>query len=142
MTALAANRQQTVKDFKSLRFPAAVDEYYQGALVCWDISAGRAVVGQVGADLIPLGMVQDRKTISVNDDPLVVTMLRPIRAAWFANSAADAVDAADLLKTCYIEDDQTVSETSDSGARSALGRVWAVDSVKGVLVEVDHSLSD
>jgi hypothetical protein len=38
-----------------------------------------------------------------------------------------------LLSLCYILDDQTVS--SDGSSRSVAGRIWAVDSVKGVAVQ-------
>jgi hypothetical protein len=140
MTALAANRGMTVKDFKSLDFPAAVDEYYQGALICWDISLSRAVVGQAGTDLVVLGVAQDRKTISADGAMLTVTLLRPLRALWMANSATDAVDANDLLRVCFVEDDQTVRETNGTNTCSPAGIVWAVDTTKGVLVELDHKL--
>ena len=46
----------------------------------------------------------------------------------------DAVTATDIGRDCYVVDDQTVGITP-TGARSLAGRIWASDSVKGVLVE-------
>lgn len=55
-------------------------------------------------------------------------------AFWFANKAADLVVQGDLGASCYIEDDTTVRHTAGGGL--AAGKVLAVDSTLGVLVEV------
>ena len=141
MAALTADRIQTLKQFKSLNFAAAADTYYQGALVGIDTADGLLKVGQAGLlTWVPVGFVTEQVVAALND--LVnVRLLKPIEAAWLANSADDAVDAADLLKPCYVEDDQTVSETGNAGADAVAGIVWAVDSTKGVLVEITPLIS-
>jgi hypothetical protein len=44
---------------------------------------------------------------------------------YWANSGTDAVVQADLGRTCYIEDDQTVCHTSTG--KSSIGTVKALD---------------
>lgn len=135
MTALAADRTKILKEFSALSFPAAADTYYENATVGFDTAAGRLKVGQAGLlTWVPLGLVRSQQ-VAADGDMVLVNLFHPVSAIWLANSSGDAVDAADLLKVCYIEDDQTVSETGNAGADAALGIVWAVDSVKGVLVE-------
>lgn len=55
-------------------------------------------------------------------------------AFWFTNKAADPVVQGDLGASCYVEDDTTVRHTAGGGI--AAGKVLAVDSTLGVLVEV------
>ena len=50
------------------------------------------------------------------------------------NYGSDAVVQADLGKTCYIYDDETVAKTNGSSARSAAGKIVGIDS-DGVWVE-------
>lgn len=135
MAALVQKRLQTLKEFSSLEFPADQAQYYQGGIICLDTTTGRATKGAVSTTLVPLGTAREDRAIAANGDPLLVRLDKPIRAQWFANSVAEAVTTADLLQLCYIEDDQTVAQTSDGGTLSAAGLVWAVDAVKGVLVE-------
>ena len=135
MTALAADRTKIVKEFSQLNFAAAADTYYENAVVGIDTADGLLKVGQAALfTWVGIGLVRSQKVAALNDQVLV-NLFHPVTAYWFANSTGDAVDAADILKVCFIEDDQTVSETGNSAADAPFGIVWAVDSVKGVLVE-------
>ncbi len=57
------------------------------------------------------------------------------RVGFFTNSAdADEITAADLMNSCYVVNDQTVSKTSNSGARPIAGKILGFE---GGLVRVD-----
>lgn len=63
----------------------------------------------------------------------MVNLDREVVARWYDNDTGTAVVAANVGSDCYILDDHTV--TGSSTGNSVAGRVWQVDSVKGVLVE-------
>lgn len=106
---------------------------YAGALVV--IDAGYAAPGRTATGLIAAGVAQatvdntggaaGAKTIEVRRGP-----------HKFKNSSAgDAIAQADVGKTVYIVDDETVAKTDGTGTRSAAGRVLAIES-DGVFVEI------
>lgn len=136
MTALAQSRSQRVKAYGTLSLAGKNEQVYQGGLACIDLSTGFVAKGFASTALLPIGTyVEDQLTAS--NAPVLVKLFREIWAMWFANSSAgDAIAAPGQIGSlCYIVDDQTVAKTDASGTRSVAGRVWAVDSVKGVLVE-------
>jgi hypothetical protein len=62
--------------------------------------------------------------------------IRRGEAFKFKNSAGDAVTQAELGKTCYIVDDETVSKSNAGGnTQSAAGKVVGVEA-DGVWVEI------
>jgi hypothetical protein len=65
---------------------------------------------------------------------IAVKLEREISVLYLANGSSIA--AADQGKLCYVADDQTVSLSPTSSGASVAGRVWAVDSVRGVAVEL------
>ncbi len=136
MTALAAKRALRIKTYTQISLAAtASDTYYQGALVGWDTATGLLVVGQETTTFVPVGTVVEDTVIGSGGGSILVNLFHELRAIWFVNSTGDAVDTADIGTICYVEDDQTVSDTDNSNARSVAGRVWALDTTKGVLVE-------
>jgi hypothetical protein len=106
---------------------------YAGALVC--SLDGYATKGAAGARLVGIGRAEemvDNTGGSAGDK--TITVRRGV--FQFANSAdADEITEADIERTAYVVDDQTVAKTSNSGARGIAGRIVAVDEA-GVWVEL------
>ena len=104
---------------------AAAKKIFAGSLVAAN-ATGYATPGAVAATLTYLGRAEETVDNTGADGALSV-LVRRGKAFKFANSAADAVTQASMGKVCYIEDDQTVSATSATGARSAAGIVIGVE---------------
>lgn len=105
---------------------AAATTIEAGKIVCLN-SAGHAVEGVEATGLRTVGRASrtvDNSAGSAGDESIRVDL----GVFKFANSGTDAVDLNDTLNVCYVEDDQTVSETDNSAARSKAGRVMRVDS--------------
>jgi hypothetical protein len=135
---MAAQTQKRIVrpvQFKTKEIAASAATYYQGSTVCFDTSVGRIVKATASTTLLPIGFSSEDKVIANNGDLLHVTLFREVTAYWFANLGGDAVVAGDLGKLCFLDDDQTVRKTDNTNANSVAGRIWAVDSVRGVLVE-------
>ncbi len=104
-----------------------------GKLICAN-AAGYAVEGSESATLTALGRCKATVDNSAGADGALVVEVERGTFQW-ANSATDAVDITCIGKTVYIEDDQTVSKTDNSSARSAAGKCLGVDA-DGVWVEM------
>lgn len=103
---------------------------YDGSLVAVDAN-GFAVPAAKATGLTAAGRAETYADNSQGaDGDVTVTVARGVYV-W-ENSATNAVTAAGVLKTCYIEDDQTVSSLADGS--SAAGKVIAVTE-DGVAVE-------
>lgn len=103
----------------------------RGKLAVFDTTDGSVTKGSLATTLIPLGLFMN--TV-VGDGTKVVTVqfFHEIAARWWVNDTVDPLVLADRGTLAYIKDDQTVTGTA-TGA-SALGLVFAVDTLKGVLV--------
>lgn len=131
---LTADRNTQMKDGELIAVPvAATKKIFAGSLVAAN-ATGYATPGAVAATLTYLGRAEETVDNTAGADGAVSVLVRRGKAFKFANSTADAVTQASLGKVCYIEDDQTVSATSDTGARSAAGKVVGVDT-DGVWVQ-------
>lgn len=105
---------------------------HPGALVA--MNGAFAQPGAVATGLKAAGRAETMADNRLGDDgDMMVTVSRG--CFLFANSATDPVEAADLLTTCYIEDDETVSATDATGARSAAGKVIGLED-GGVWVQI------
>lgn len=123
---LTADRNTQMKDGELIAVPiAAAKKIFAGSLVAAN-ATGYATPGAVAATLTYLGRAEETVDNTGADGALSV-LVRRGKAFKFANSAADAVTQASMGKVCYIEDDQTVSATSATGARSAAGIVIGVE---------------
>ena len=105
---------------------------YKGSLVV--LSAGYAKPGAAAASLVAIGRA--KKTIDNSagaDGDLEVEVEEGM--FWWGNNAAgsDAVVAADIGQTVYIEDDANVCHTSTS--KSAAGKAVRLSTTLGVLVK-------
>ena len=123
---LTADRNTQMKDGELIAVPiAAAKKIFAGSLVAAN-ATGYATPGAVAATLTYLGRSEETVDNTGADGALSV-LVRRGKAFKFANSATDAVTQASMGKVCYIEDDQTVSATSATGARSAAGIVIGVE---------------
>lgn len=106
---------------------AASTTIYAGTLVAVD-SNGRAVPASNTSGLKVLGRAEEEKTCGATAGAESVLVKRGIFR--FANSASAAVDADDVGKICYVEDDATVTETASNSIPAGVviqvetGFVW------------------
>lgn len=132
--ALTADRNTTMKDGELISVPVAANvKIYAGALVAAN-ATGHATPGATATTLTYLGRAEEVADNTGGADGAKSVMVRRKKAFKFKNSGADAVTQAELGKTCYIVDDETVAKTNGTGTRSAAGTVLGLDS-DGVWVE-------
>jgi hypothetical protein len=117
------------RDLLSVPVKAATT-VYQGTLVVAD--AGFAAPGRTAANLIALGRA--RETVQNAGVAGAVNVEIERGVFLFDNNPADLVTQAELLKSCFITDDQTVQKTTGAGV-SVAGKVLEV-TADGVWVEV------
>ncbi len=132
MAALTEARDTPKRNGALLSVPVkAATRVFQGSLVVAD--AGLAAPGRAAAGLVALGRAQATADNSVGAAGAVRVEIE--RGVFrFDNSSADAVTQAELMKDCFIADDQTVQKTGGASVSKA-GKVVAVDG-DGVWVEV------
>lgn len=133
--ALSNKRAVKSKRIRTFEFLHDAQTVYQGGIACIDQADGLAKKGAADPSLVPVGLYCESEVIA-SGGAAIVELFNDVEAYWFVNHASDAVDAADVGKLCYMADDNTVRETSNSGASPAMGMVLAVDAAKGVLVDV------
>lgn len=92
--------------------------------------------------MVPIGTFTEDKLVG-SGGTVIVQLFRELEANWFTNaSGGDAVAAANLGGLCYLRDDQTVGVDDDTNTLSVAGRVWKIDTAKGVLVEFRQTAGD
>jgi hypothetical protein len=137
--ALTQARMPEELRFKSIALPlSASTTAYQGGMACIDSSAGEVTPGAAGnSGLTRIGNFAETcdNSDGTGTAMVVVTLDKEVVCQWYDNATgANAVDT--LFTTAYCLNDQTVTKASSSN--SAAGRVWAIDSVKGVAVETTN----
>ncbi|KIO49600.1 hypothetical protein [Nitrosospira sp. NpAV] len=131
--ALAADRNTHMQDGELISVPVATGvTIYAGALVVANAS-GYATPGAVATTLTYLGRAEEQ-VVNPGANGAKNVLVRRRKAFKWLNHGADAVTQADLGKTCYVIDDQTVAKTNGTNTRSAAGVVIGVDS-DGVWVQ-------
>lgn len=137
--ALSKMRPMKYVTFESVELDAKNEAVYRGGLACFDTSTGLVAKGFASTTLIPIGTFADDSAAAASKK-VVVKLFRPVQAVWMKNAAGgEAVVAANIGGLAYIRDDETVGVDDDTNTLSVMGRVWKLDSVKGVLVEPLHS---
>lgn len=132
--ALSADRNTPMKDGELVNVPVATNvKIYAGALVALNAS-GYATPGAVATNLTYLGRAEEQVDNTGGADGAKTVNVRRKKAFKWKNHGADAIVQADLGKTCYIVDDETVAKTDGTATRSAAGKVVGLDS-DGVWVE-------
>jgi len=134
VTALIQERMSLIERWTHHLFTlASGNKAYKGGLACMDLSTSKVEPGHVESDLVWIGKFDETVDASLADKEVNVDLGTEIEVVWWANDTVSPVLSTNLLSTCYILDDQTVS--ADGTSRSVAGRVWAVDAVKGVAVQ-------
>lgn len=138
MAALQKARRNPPKHIKTIeRVLANSEKAFQGGLACIDTSDGSLVAGQTGEGLLPIGIFDGIPESGVTGNGTIkvkVRLFKEVWAWWFVNDTTpNAVTDAHVGSLVYVLDDQTV--TALAAGNSVAGRVWAVDTKRGVLVE-------
>jgi len=135
VTALAANKALAREVWNNRTFTAKSGEtIYQGALVAIELGTAYVVEATGASNQFVIGTARRSCDASTAAASITVDLEREIRIVYFANGST--IVAADHGKICYVADDQTVSLSPTSSGASVAGRVWGVDSVRGVAVEL------
>jgi len=124
MTALTKDRNTHMRDPNLIDFPMAAVKIFAGALVVTD--AGYAKGGIVSTTVIYQGRAEvtvDNSAGAAGDKTVVV---RRNKAFKYVNDGS--ITVADIGKTAFIVDDQTVADNNGTSTRSACGMITGVDS--------------
>lgn len=105
----------------------------KGKLAAIDTGTGLLTKGGVSTTLVPIGYFDESAT-GDGAALVAVRLFQGVWVHWFDNDSGVPVVAADLLSDVFILDDTTVSGLGTG--RSVAGRVWALNTVDGVAVEV------
>ncbi|MBI3712600.1 MAG: hypothetical protein HY253_06520 [Burkholderiales bacterium] len=134
MTALTADRNTPHKDAEIIGFQVGANvKIFGGSLVVAN-AAGFAVPGLTATTVTYLGRAEESVNNLGGADGAKTVLVRRKKAFKFGNLAADLVTQADVGKSCYIVDDQTVAKTNGANTRSVAGKVLAVEP-DGVWIE-------
>lgn len=132
--ALTADRNTQMKDGELISVPVATNvKCYAGGLAVAN-ATGFAAPGSVATTLTYLGRFEETVDNTGGANGAKAVLIRRKKAFKFKNHGADLVTQAELGKTCYIVDDETVAKTNGTSTRSAAGKVVGIDS-DGVWVE-------
>ena len=133
--ALTADRNTPHRDGEIIVVPVAANvKIFAGAIVAAN-ATGYATKGATATTLTYLGRADEYVDNTGGADGAKTIQVRRGKAFKWKNSAGDAVTQAELGKTCYIVDDETVSKSNAGGnIQSPCGKVVGIDS-DGVWVQ-------
>lgn len=136
MAALNSARVARFDTIKAKLLPlGATFKAFRGGMACADTSAAVVKPGAAGnANLLPIGVFEQDYDNSAGGASVSVQirLFREIWVYWWDNQGNISL-ASNLFQDCYILDDHTVTITATSNSKA--GRIWGVDSLKGVLVQ-------
>jgi fibronectin type 3 domain-containing protein len=133
MTALAADRMISRERWTRRRFTLASGNIaYKGAMACLDLSTGKVEPGHAETDLLVIGTFAEQVDATAADKTVDIDLGREIEVVWYVNDGT-SIASTDVGSVCYVKDDQSVTITP-TGA-SIAGRIWAVETTRGVAVE-------
>lgn len=134
MTALANERMSSFEKWGMKQFTLAVGKKaWKGGIAAIRLGTNTVVPGALQADLFTVGKFAETVDATSAAALVNVDLGIEILVEWLANSGTAALVANDLGAICWIQDDQTVANAPNGG--SVAGRVWGVDSAKGVAVQ-------
>ena len=132
MTALSADKAISIEVWDDRTFTLKSGEsVWKGATLAIELGGGYVVEATGAADEIPIGQAMARVDATSAAKAVPVKLFNPITVRYFANGSSIA--STDLGATVYLADDQTVTLATTG---LPFGRVWVVDSVRGVGVQV------
>ena len=137
MGALTQARMGIKQTLDSVSLPLdSAQKAFIGGIACGDTSNGSVKPAQASTTLIRIGEFEQNVDNSAGTTAVqvLVKLERTVHGRWYDNATgSNKVLATSLFSDVYMADDHTV--TLNSSGNSKAGRVWAVDAVKGVLVE-------
>lgn len=98
------------------------------------IDAGYAAPGRTATGLIAVGRFQETKDNTSGAAGAITVKILQGAFKWANSTAGDLIAQADVGKTCYIVDDQTVAKTDGGATRSIAGKIVSVEADGGVFV--------
>ncbi len=135
MTALAADRMSNESRWNRKKFTLASGNIaYKNGIACLDLSTGKVEPGHAEGDLLVIGSFAEYKDASSADKEVDVDLHGEIVLRWYVNGSSIA--STDVGKLCYVADDQTVTLTPSASGAPVAGRIWAVESTRGVAVQL------
>mgnify|MGYP001211997532 FL=1 len=140
MAALTKERDTTeiMQDAKFLYLPVkGGTTIYQGALVALDAN-GYAIPGKKATGLTAAGRAEETVENKGADGEAFIRVARGVFVFNNTATTSNKIDAAHVLKPCYIEDDQTVTALANGAC--ADGLVVRVDE-DGVAVEIGRGVT-
>lgn len=141
MTALSDNSTLDHESWDYHEFTLASTKIaYKGGLCAIKLGTGKVVPSTGASDELVIGRFAQYRDATSADKLVNVRLNEPFEAHWMANGSSIA--STDLGAICYVADDQTVSLSPKSTGMSVAGRVWAVDSVRGVAVQLSNKLNN
>jgi hypothetical protein len=134
MTALAKERMRCKETLARVTLTlASGTKAWKGGRAVFN-TAGKVVPATSSPLVVCAGIFAENMDATSADKQVSVDLETEVVAEWFANATStDAVAATDIGKLGFMMDDQTVTITPAD--RAIAGRIWKVDSVRGVLVE-------
>jgi hypothetical protein len=137
MTALATQRSNQPEKWtrKQFTLPATYVAFKGGAAalsLSGGAAPGKVIPAATATTLFYIGTFAENKAVSASDQLVDVDLGNEIEVRWYANGGS-SIATTDVGAVCYFDDDATVNKSSTG--RSLAGRIWAVDSTKGVAVE-------
>jgi len=129
-----SDRNTEMKEGELISVPVAASAVIDAGKIVVANAAGYAAPGSTATTLTYLGRAEEAKDNTGGANGDLDILVRRKKAFKFKNEATDLVVQADLGKTCYIVDDETVAKTNGTSTRSAAGIVIGVES-DGVWVE-------
>lgn len=142
MTALTGPRltpQRMNGDFLTqIQVPVKANAVlFYGAIVCVDAS-GFAVPGSTSTTLRAIGVLQTSGGFGVPGPSIVGgsvngSVIAPVTSGGafkVDNDPLDPISQADIMKSCYITDDATVSRTSGGSTKSVAGQIVGIASAE------------
>ena len=140
MTALAANKALNREVWNDHTFTLKSGEtVYKGALIAFELGTAFVVEATGASDELVIGTAMEAVNASVAAKTIAVRLEREVNILYLANGSSIAT--ANQGQLCYVTDDQTVSLTPIAAGASLAGRIWIVDSVRGVGVELIAGLT-
>lgn len=133
MTALTNERMSNQESWQSHLFTlASGNKAWKNGVAAIDLTTGKVVPASATLNLFVVGKFAETVDATAGDKAVNVRLQHEIWVEWLSNDSS-SVTAADVGSLCFVKDDQTVSMTENGS--SVAGRVWAVDSGRGVAVE-------
>lgn len=134
MTALANERMSSREAWTYKQFTlTSGHKGYKNGIAAVALGTGKVVQGATSSSLLVIGKFAETVDATAGDKLVNVYLGREVWVEWFTNDS-NSIAATDLGALCYLKDDQSVTITP-TGA-SVAGRIWGVDSAKGVAVEL------